>query len=669
MNFFESQAKARSQTKKLLGLFALALLSLVVISNLLFMALFGYLQYDGQPITLAYLGSQFDWAMFASIGAVVIVFVSVASIYKTITLASGGKVVAQSLGGTLLEHSTDNMQYKIVLNVVEEMAIASGTPVPPVYVLAKESGINAFAAGFNVNDAVIGVTQGAIETFSRDELQGVIAHEFSHILNGDMRLNMRLIGILHGILLIGTLGYYIMRMSGISSRGKKGNQAIFVGLALVVLGYGGTFFGKIIKASISRQREFLADASAVQYTRNNVGIANALKKIGASSYGSTLETPEAQSVSHAFFSNALTNKFSDLFSTHPPLAKRIKELDPSWSGSFETVPTASQTRSHGNKQASNKQASNKQVHQPFAQSMSNHASIAGFSAANSAHANADLLANIGQVAPDHVELAKTYMLDMPDLLLNSVHTNIGAQAYVYALLLAQQSNDSSPQSSGLLARQQQYLSAHLPGDIFAHLEAILGTVQQLLPQHRLPLLEIALPQLRKISSIRYEYMLQQMQYLIFIDKTLSLFEWSVANIVAQYLKSEFETADSNKPSRQSAKQTHAQIQHVLSVVAKEFCSHNEYNRIISKAKETLLVSTFSLKAKDELSIEDFASAVSLLSQSSFAVKEKVLSLCVYAVMLNDVLSPQEHETLRALSECFGCPMPLIDYRNRAGSSS
>jgi Zn-dependent protease with chaperone function len=226
-----------------------------------------------------------------------------------------------------------------LLNVVEEMALASGTPTPPVYLMDREDGINAFAAGFSPNDAVIGVTRGTATRLDRDELQGVIAHEFSHILNGDMRLNLRLMGLLHGILIIGMLGYFILRMSFFSqgrrrSRdGKDGVPIVVIGAGLAVIGFAGTFFGNLIKAAVSRQREFLADASAVQFTRHPDGIAGALKKIGGFAQGSSIENPNAPIASHMFFGRA-TSGFNAMFATHPPLAERIRRVDPSWDGEF-----------------------------------------------------------------------------------------------------------------------------------------------------------------------------------------------------------------------------------------------------------------------------------------------------------------------------------------------
>ena len=267
------------------------------------------------------------------------------SLFKIASLSGGGHTVAELLGGRLLHPDTRDADERRVLNVVEEMAIASGSPVPPVYLLEKERGINAFAAGYTPDDAVIGVTRGCIQTLSRDELQGVMAHEFSHILNGDMRLNIRLMGVLFGILLIGIAGWILFRStlySGMraSDDRKGGNPLPLIGLALYVIGYVGVFFGRLIQAAVSRQREYLADASAVQFTRNPEGIAGALKKIGAIAEGSKLETPEAGEAAHMYFGDGVGGAWLSLMATHPPLADRIRRVDPSFDGDFSKVSLA-----------------------------------------------------------------------------------------------------------------------------------------------------------------------------------------------------------------------------------------------------------------------------------------------------------------------------------------
>ncbi len=252
------------------------------------------------------------------------------------------------MGGTLVPADVQDPLRRRLRNVVEEMAIASGVPVPEIYVLEEESGINAFAAGFTPSDAAVAVTRGTLELLDRDELQGVIAHEFSHILNGDMRLNIRLMGVLFGIMVLGLIGRLIVRgghhTSIISSRRDRGAPvALVIGLGLMVVGGIGVFFARVIKAGISRQREYLADASAVQFTRQSSGIANALKKIGGYSEGSLIKSADPEEVSHMLFGTGA--RFCSLFATHPPLVARIQALDPSFRDTdFPRVDPRQRTR-------------------------------------------------------------------------------------------------------------------------------------------------------------------------------------------------------------------------------------------------------------------------------------------------------------------------------------
>ena len=259
---------------------------------------------------------------------VVLAIICGASLFKTLSLRAGGGAVARSLGGTRIERSTGDLALKRLHNVVEEMAIASGVTMPEVYVLENEDGINAFAAGNSPADAAIAVTRGAATRLKRDELQGVIAHEFSHILNGDMRLNLRLLGWTFG--LAGRRHRCAHRAAAARrtpSRGSRKDGAgalMLAALAVMVLGYIGVFFGRLLQAAVSRQRERLADASAVQFTRNPTGLAGALLKIAGTSSGSRLVTPEAEEVAHMLFAAGLPR----LFATHPPLEERLKALDP-----------------------------------------------------------------------------------------------------------------------------------------------------------------------------------------------------------------------------------------------------------------------------------------------------------------------------------------------------
>ncbi|MGB5413560.1 MAG: M48 family metallopeptidase, partial [Polyangiales bacterium] len=334
MDFFEEQVVARKRTRRLALLFTLAVLGVIASVYLLAMLVSGLVSIDGAGVrymtgdyenfaqlTLAFWDSGVFLFALGSTATVV----GLGSLYKVAQLRAGGPAVALGLGGRRVDPDSTRLDERRLLNVVEEMAIASGVPAPEVYVLDREPGINAFAAGNTTSDAVIGVTQGTLQLLRRDELQGVIAHEFSHILNGDSRINLRAIGLLHGIFLLALIGRLLIRGSMHSGK-KEGGGVAVIGVGLLAIGSIGVFFGRMIQSSISRQRELLADASAVQFTRDTDGLVGALKKIGGASSRSHLQTPKADEASHIFFSDAVRRLrlFAGLFRTHPPLGERIR---------------------------------------------------------------------------------------------------------------------------------------------------------------------------------------------------------------------------------------------------------------------------------------------------------------------------------------------------------
>ena len=345
MDFFENQEAARTKTRWLVFLFFIAVVfiifSVYIAVRLIF---FGLETKFGLEAAAAW--GMWSPELFLAVTVVTLAIVSLGSLYKIVSLSGGGETVAGLLGGRPLDPNTTRLEERRLLNVVEEMALASGMPTPTVFVLPKEMGINAFAAGFTPSDAVIGVTEGSLQNLSRDELQGVIGHEFSHILNGDMRLNLRLMGVIHGILVIALIGYWMLRsvrFTGGSGNRKSSGSGAIVLLAislLLVIGWIGVFFGRLIKSAVSRQREFLADSAAVQFTRDPGGLAGALKKIGGFVAGSKLETPHAEEASHFYFSNGLRPAFLQMLATHPPLATRIRRLEPGWDGVFPDAKLA-----------------------------------------------------------------------------------------------------------------------------------------------------------------------------------------------------------------------------------------------------------------------------------------------------------------------------------------
>ncbi len=523
MNFFESQDRVRKNTTLLVVLFALAVIALIVMANVLVMLAFGFISStqlrDGQALV-----QNMDWATFAAVGAGVCAVVLAGSLYKMIALSAGGKVVAESLGGQLLAQNSQDLNQRKLLNVVEEMAIASGTPVPPVYLLVDEPGINAFAAGFSPRDAVIGVTQGAIEHLNREQLQGVIAHEFSHIFNGDMRLNIRLMGVLNGILVLGIIGYFLLRAAPFSGRRRgndKGGAGILaLALGLMAIGFAGTFFGNLIKASVSRQREYLADASAVQFTRNPNGIAGALKKIGGLAYGSSVRSPGAAAASHAFFAKGISGFTQWLSATHPPLEKRIRRIDPQWDGLFDVSESPAESaieRESGMGKAAQHPSAGKRV-----------GSVGTMVAGSVA---AEVMAQAGQPQPQAVDYARALLAELPAPIQDAAREPYGARAIVYALLL--------DKGEAVRTRQSNRLQVYADPDVFALTRALMPPIDALDVRFRLPMIDIAIPALKQLSAAQYRSFKDNLLALIKMDARVDLMEWSLQKILFRHLDSQF----------------------------------------------------------------------------------------------------------------------------------
>ena len=326
MNFFALQEQARRSSRRLVVLFVLAVVLIVAAVDVVVLPISVW--FDSAHRMSGGKGAD-STVVLVLISTGVVTFIGLASLFRTLALrAGGGASVARGMGATEVMHDTTNPAWRRLRNVVEEIAIASGVPVPQLFVMENESGINAFAAGYTPADAVVCVTQGSLDKLTRDELQGVIAHEFSHVLNGDMRLNIRLIGLLFGILVIGIVGRWLLSSSnvGVRSRNNRGSGLVFIGFGLFLVGYVGYFFGRLIQAAVARSRESLADASAVQFTRQSHGIAGALKKIAALSEGSELGAQETRQVAHLLFGEGVDG--AAMFATHPPLLERIRTLDP-----------------------------------------------------------------------------------------------------------------------------------------------------------------------------------------------------------------------------------------------------------------------------------------------------------------------------------------------------
>ena len=631
-DFFERQDIARRNTTRLVILFALAVLALIVSIDLLLAVTMGYL--GRNPETGAV-----DWTLAADprvLSLAVFGTLLVAgggTLFKIAQLRGGGKVVAEQLGGRLLNPDSTVPSEQQLLNVVQEMAIASGAPTPPVYLLDQEAGINAFAAGFTPSDAVIGVTRGAAEAFTRDELQGVIAHEFSHILNGDMRLNIRLIGLLHGILIIGILGYFVLRMGMFSGVGRSRSRQqgsplplLALGAGLMAVGLFGMLFGNLIKAAVSRQREFLADASAVQFTRQPAGIADALKRIGGATTGSGIQSPNAPEASHMFFGRA-TRGLSGLFSTHPPLAERIRRIDPSWDGALPEGPPAASA-------------------QPSA------TGVAAF-AGGTASAAPPTVDQVGQPAGEaHLQYAARLVKSLPAQLVSAAHEPYGARAVVYALLL---DHEATPRQ-----RQLGHLEGAADPGVYEETLRLMPLVDGLDMRARLPLLDMSLPALRGLVPAQYDLFKQNVAELVQADDEIDLFEWSLHRILLHDLEAHFVKRRPPRVRHRTLASVQVHSELLLSMLA--YAGHRDLESArhgFEQAKRTLGLPKARLRPVDDLQFSALDAALAALEEAAPKVKRQVLRAAVTCIAADRTVTATEAELLRAMSASLGCPMPPL----------
>ena len=521
MNFFETQDQARQNTQRLLLLFVLMVavmiaalyLTIVWVRHIALVMMFQRSGLSWGPIW-----SWWHPHLFLGVAFITLLVISWGSLSKFQDLKlGGGKIVAIALGGELVRAETADSDRQQLLNVVEEMAIAAGIPVPAVYVLEQETGINAFAAGHTINDAVIGLTRGSLEQLTRDELQGVIGHEFSHILNGDMSLNFRLMGILHGMLIVYFLGRGLLQAG---ARRRGGAYLAIAGVGIIAVGSLGLLCGRLLKSAVSRQREFLADASAVQFTRNTEGLVGALRKISGYKYnGSQLLSSQAEAASHMFFSNAL-GAFSrgNLMATHPPVTERLKRLG----AARGTVKRRSKAgTSHGAE-------AEKAATLGLAPTGPTSPSLRRQRVADPDH----LVQQVGSTSPEHLDYAQALLAKLPSELRQGVKQREGAVAIVYALLL-----DPDP----VLRQQQlQSLSAAESSELIETITQFNELITQLDPRCRLPLLDLTIPALRTSSETEFTQFCQDLDQLIKADDHLSLSEYVLEVILERRLKPPFQ---------------------------------------------------------------------------------------------------------------------------------
>ena len=650
MDFFAQQDKTRRKTKLLVFYFAAAVAALIV--AVYFASLVIFTGAQAHEHRYGQVQAQFSiWnpQLFLCVAGGVLAVVFIGSTYKTMALAQGGSVVSEMMGGRLVKPNTNDPDERKLINVVEEMAIASGVPVPQVYVMDEENGINAFAAGHKPGDATITVTRGCMKILSRDELQGVIGHEFSHILNGDMRLNLRLMGIIFGILCLAIIGRVLLQTARGGGRGRGQNPLPLLGLALLIIGYIGVFFGRLIQAAVSRQREFLADASSVQFTRNPGGITGALKKIGGlGETGSRLSHAHAEELSHMFFGNGISEPFIGLLETHPPLAQRIRVFDPNFDGTFPFVRYDERNRAP------------EEISKPKRQQMPN---LFGGVLGGAILASGDetkppvirshtVLPNLGNPTPLHLKYAEQLRESLPDSVKAAAREPLDAVALLYTMLL---SPDETQRASQLAE-----LARLVDPAVQQRTVALFPDVSQAAAHAHLPMVNLALGTLRHLTAEQYKQFSQTLEWLIASDGKIELFEFVLQKIILHHLGPQFGGARPPTVQFYTLKPLVPDCAVVLSALANVGNSDaTEIRKAFEQGAPYLRApdGDWGLLPREQCGVTQIDAALDRLAQAVPIIKKNLIEACIHTVGADGVIQESEAELLRAINDTLDCPMP------------
>ena len=660
MDFFERQHQAKKKTGFLVFLFGVAVLLISLLNFLIIAAVIPFVDEERNFSTL----QDPMLAMYVVLGTFVVI--SLAGLYRKSQLSDGGSSIASMMGGRLVNMASTDPDEQKLMNVVEEMAIASSVPMPEVFVMNEEKAINAFAAGYTVDDAVIGVTDGCMRRLSRDELQGVIAHEFSHILNQDMRLNLRLVAVVFGLFVLSQLGRLMIQI-GFNSSGRRsssnrdegGGGAVIgiAGLGIMAAGGLGILMGNLIKSAVSRQREYLADSSAVQFTRNPEGLAGALKKIGAMATGSRLLTPHAEEASHMFFGNGMSESWFSFAATHPPLLDRILLLEPSFAGDFSEVKFE-ERRSPTAKPDSKARRTQSGIPIPGMGDALGQALppvIMGLAAAGqvqvgSAAAVAD---SIGNPTQQHIDFAAALLASLPEAVRAAAHDTHDACALVFALLLDPKDGPVQKKQLGqvdkLFGEQMAKATLKLSAD-----------VASLDPRAKLPVADLAVGSLRRMAKDQFERFNKLLESLAAADEKIDLFEFSLSKLVIRHLAPHF-VKQQKKPARYySLKKLSHECSVLISSLACTAGSNDETIQTAYAAGASHLDATRLTQLPDvDCGLQELDQALVTLDGVSINLKRKLIEAAAATVSADGYLQIQEAELLRAISDSLGCPMPPL----------
>jgi Zn-dependent protease with chaperone function len=644
VNFFDYQDRARKWTRLLVLLYALAVVLIVFAVYgavvLAFSQMSGGAQHDAAYSELPPNPGFWYPDLFLGSTLITLAILIGGTVYKVAELRGGGEVVARLMGGTPVLPQTSDPGEQRLRNVVEEMSIASGTPVPQIFVLPDENGINAFAAGSTPHDAAITVTRGALRVLTRDELQGVVAHEFSHILNADMRMNIRLMGILYGLLLIALAGYALLRVTATgrsnSREGKGGNPLPLLGLAVMIIGYIGVFFANLIKAAIGREREYLADASAVQFTRNPAGLAGALKKIAVGEDGGRVEAANAVQASHFFIAEPGAPSWLNFLATHPPLEDRIRRLDPSFTGDLQAVER--ELTAEWTQPAPGEPPPPPAFQQP--------------AALPSARTEVSGLADrVG--APDFqsVAYAATLLNAIPADCRGAVATINGAETVLYALVLSRQ--------PAVRQKQMALLAARAPSNVYVRIVFLDDMCGSMPEASRLPLADLAIGVLRGLDKAAYPAFRENLMAMVLADEEVDVFEFTLLHMVARRLDRQFGIAQAPRVRYQDFDGLGSAIVCVFSLLVWNGTDDDAVAEASYAAGWEALDETPTERLRDRKDgrLKELEEHLDRLAEMAPQLKARLLAACSAIVAADGHTTLHEAETLRAIADALDCPVP------------
>ena len=631
MNFFERQAAARKASIRLVLLFVLAVLGIVCAVDVAVLIALGFSDEStsGQAVVLLVVASLVTAAIIA-----------LGSLYRIASLRGGGETVALQMGGAPVPEQTRDPQLRRLRNVAEEIAIASGVPMPKLYILEHEAGINAFAAGYAPSDAVIAVTRGALDRLNRHELQGVIAHEFSHILNGDMRLNIRLIGVLFGILMLGLIGRKILEHGRFGGRDKGAGAVLVAALVAMTIGYIGLFFGRMIKAGVSRSREVLADASAVQFTRQTAGLAGALKKIGGVVDGAKLErASDAEEVSHMLFGDGVG--LGGMFATHPPLLQRIQALDPS----FRKDQLAS-LQQRWLSQPPNGLEEDARLGLNDGEASRLPGVDAEFNVSPPM-----VVAQVAHPAADHYRRADVIISSIPEPLRALVANREDVVPLMLALLL-----DENTKVQG---KQHAEIAARLGRETAVFAQAMrseqLGALH---PMQRLPLAALAFPVLRLRPRPELNVVLDTIHAVVNTDGHVSVFEYCLGTLLQHQLRESLDPSRHTMFGSSKVADVKCEAAILLALIA-QAGHHNPHDalRAYIAGLQRVLPREHIDYAPPPEGVLALEAVWPVLNRLNPAAKQSMVEAVTAAVSHDGRISVNEAELLRTVCGVLHCPLP------------